>query len=639
MRATFRFLMRVFLAVFTIAALMVGSAGYLLVASIPDYSEDFRVTGLSAAVDILRDASAVPHISGTSQDDIYFALGFVHAQDRLGQLLRMRRESDGRGIKSMQVALPVEVEVALLAYSNGINAWISEIAEGGRGRGTPELLFLQSSIASWTPSDSLAIAEAFLASAREDPSASLWREEVRRQIPAGRPETPELYGAAPEPFLRAWGLPAERTASGQPIVLADVAGPLSLPAQWYLADLRFPSGPVIGATLPGLPMILVGRSDRLVWGVQSDGIASTAILDAIGVGAAGDFLRALQRLMKADDAVQASRWLDEVSVPGFAFVIADHETLIEWSTTPRQPGTPEDFRRIRRDRLDARQPVFSLDGAVAAQLDMVSDAARTLLPFMARKFWFYDPSMAGMSSNSAALREKVLARLARWNGDMDRMSPEPLIYSAWARALQRRVLEDEFPAMEALWGTPNSDFLYAVLSNRDGAAAWCDIRPSERLETCQYVVGLALDDALDWITDRYGDDSSAWYWGAEHALVMEWSAIRDTGLVGSLVSLMAPISGDPDTQRVSFYDSGAERPFDSRRGSNFQAVMSLADANSSRYIIPAGQSGHPLSRFHDNFLLLWTQGDYLTMTTDITVARGAAAGVTRLFPSTQAIAQ
>jgi len=57
------------------------------------------------------------------------------------------------------------------------------------------------------------------------------------------------------------------------------------------------------------------------------------------------------------------------------------------------------------------------------------------------------------------------------------------------------------------------------------------------------------------------------------------------------------------------------------------------------YAIPAGQSGHPLSRFYDNFLLLWTQGDYLTMTTDITVARGAAAGVTRLFPSTQAIAQ
>lgn len=634
MRATFRFLMRVLLAVFTIVALMVGSAGYLLVASIPDYSEDFRVTGLSAAVEILRDASAVPHISGTSQDDIYFALGFVHAQDRLGQLLRMRRESDGRGIKSMQVALPVEVEVALSAYSNGINAWISEIAEGGRGRGTPELLFLQSSIAPWTPSDSLAIAEAFLASAREDPSASLWREEVRRQIPAGRPETPELYGATPEPFLRAWGLPAERTASGQPIVLADVAGPLSLPAQWYLADLQLPSGPVIGATLPGLPMILVGRSDRLVWGVQSNGFASATIPDTNDVRTAADFLRALQRLMKADDAVQASVWLDEISVPGFAFVIADHEIMIEWPMTPRQLGTHENFRRIRRDRIDARQPVISLDGAVAVQLDSVSEAARTVLPFMAREFWFDDPAAGESSANFQALREDVLARLALWNGDMDRMSPEPLVYWAWVRALQRRILQDEFPAMETVWNMPNPDFLYTVLRDRDGAAAWCDVRLSERLESCQLMVGRALKDALDWITDRYGDDPDAWYWGAEHTLVMEWSAIRDAGLLGSLVSLVAPISGDPDTQRVSFFDAFADRPFDTRYGSNFQAVMSLADANSSRYIIPAGQSGHPLSRFYDNMLLPWARGDFLNMSTDVAVTRGAAAGVARLFPST-----
>ncbi|WP_306114961.1 MULTISPECIES: penicillin acylase family protein [unclassified Roseovarius] len=626
--------MKVFLVVATIAGLMVAAAGYLLIASVPDYSEDFTVTGTSATVEILRDASGVPHVSGTSREDIFFALGFVHAQDRLGQLLRMRRAAGARGTQTTQAVLPREVETALSAYSGGINAWISVIAEGGRGRGTPELLFLRSSIAPWTPSDSLAIAEAFLASLRENPSASLSREEVKSQIPTDRPDTPELYGAATETFLRAWGLPAERTASSQPIVLAEIAGPLSLPPQWYLADLQLPSGPVIGATLPGLPMILVGRSDRLIWGVQSVGFASATIPNTNEIRTAADFLRALQRLMNADDAVQASRWLDEISVPGFAFVIADHETLIEWPTTPRQPGTPEDFRRIRRDRLDARQPVFSLDGAVAVLLDSVSEASRILLPIMAREFWFDDPATGETPPDFQALREDVLARLALWNGDMDRMSPEPLVYWAWVRALQRRILQDEFPAMEAVWNTPNPEFLYAVLRNRDGAAAWCDVRLSEQLETCQQMVGRALKDALDWITDRYGDDPSVWYWGAEHKLVMEWSAICDAGLLGSLVSLIAPISGGPDTQRVSFFDAGADRLFDTRYGSNFQAVMSLADANSSRYIIPAGQSGHPLSRFYDNMLLLWTQGDFLNMSTDVGVARGAAAGVARLFPST-----
>ncbi len=638
MWALFRFLMKIVLAAATIAGLMAAAAGYLLIASVPDYSEDFTVTGIAETVEILRDASGVPHISGTSREDIFFALGFLHAQDRLGQLLRMRRAAGARGTQTMQATLPREVETALSAYSDGINPWISVIAEGGRGSGTPELLFLRSSIAPWTRSDSLAIAEAFLTSLRENPSASLSREEVKSQIPTGRPDTPELYGAATEPFLRAWGLPAERTASGQPIVLADIAGPLSLPAQWYLADLQLPSGPVIGATLPGLPMILVGRSDRLVWGVQSDGFASATIPDTNEVRTAADFLKVLQRLMKADDAVQASRLLDQVSVPGFAFVMADREALVEWPMTSGQPGRPEDFRRSRRDRLDARQPVFSLDGAVAVQLDSVSEASRTLLPIMARDFWFDDPATGETSPDFQTLREDVLARLALWNGDMDRMSPEPLVYWAWVRALQRRILQDEFPVMAAVWNTPNPDFLYAVLRDRDGAAGWCDVRPSEQLESCQLMVGRALKDALDWITDRYGDDPSAWYWGAEHTLVMEWSAIRDAGLLGSLVSLVAPISGDPDTQRVSFFDAVADRPFDTRYGSNFQAVMSLADANSSRYIIPAGQSGHPLSRFYDNLLLLWTQDDFLNMSTDVGVARGAAAGVTRLFSSTQAIA-
>ena len=636
MRATFRFLMGAFLALVTVAALIAGSAVFLLVASIPDYSEDFRVSDLLGEVEILRDASAVPHISGTSQGDIYFALGFAHAQDRLGQLLRMRSASSGQRAQSTRAALPLEVEAALSAYADGINAWINEIAKGGRGRGTPELLFLQSSIVPWTPTDSVAIAEVFLAGLGESPDRSVWKEQVKRQIPAGRPDIPELYSTAFEPFLRAWGFSGTRTASGQPVVLADIAGPLSLPAQWYLANLRLPSGPVIGATLPGLPMVLVGRSDRLVWGVQSSNLSIATIPET---GTVGDFLNVFQRLMKADDAVEASRWLDEISVPGFAFVIADRNTLIEWPTPPRQAERLDNFRKQRRDNLNMRQPVFSLDGAGAVQLDTVSEAARTLLPMMAREFWFNDPSMTGMPSGSKVLREQILTLLARWNGDMNRMSPEPLIYWAWVRALQRRILEDEFPAIETVWATPNPDLLYAILSNRDGAAAWCDIRPSERLETCQYVIGLALDDALDWITDRYGDDPNTWFWGAEHALVMEWSAIRDVGTVGQLASLVAPISGDPDTQLFSFFDTSASRPFDSRHGSNFLAVMSLADANSSRYIIPAGQSGHPLSRFYDNFLVLWTQGKFLDMTTDITVAKGAAAGVMRLFPSTPVIAR
>ena len=75
------------LAVFASGLAVSGVVYFLLRASVPDYDEDFRVAGIEGPVDILRDAAAIPHISADSAADAYFALGFVHAQDRLGQLL------------------------------------------------------------------------------------------------------------------------------------------------------------------------------------------------------------------------------------------------------------------------------------------------------------------------------------------------------------------------------------------------------------------------------------------------------------------------------------------------------------------------------------------------------------------------
>ncbi len=52
--------------------------------------------GISAPVDIFRDADGVPHIWAESSDDLYFAQGWVHAQDRAWQLEFQRRVGRGR---------------------------------------------------------------------------------------------------------------------------------------------------------------------------------------------------------------------------------------------------------------------------------------------------------------------------------------------------------------------------------------------------------------------------------------------------------------------------------------------------------------------------------------------------------------
>ena len=636
MKKLFGVLLWTFLAIIAIAAATIGLAGYLLTASVPDYNEDFSVSGIEGPVDILRDSSAIPHISAASTADIYFGLGFVHAQDRLGQMLRAREAGEANSLSPRVRELDPAVSNALEAYANGVNAWIQEIAKGGRGRGAPELLLLDGAIRQWKPSDSLDIAQSFLTSLRPQEKLAGPHDPGEEIIPEDRPKTPELLSYRPGASLNAWTVPANRTVSGVPIIAADITGSLSLPSQWYLADIRLPAGPVVGATLPGVPFVIVGQSKSVAWAFRS--IASPARDDASAATlepGAEAFLTALNRLQRSSTASDAVDAVASLSLAGLEVLTADSRTLARWPGTrndqPVSARTP-DFRNLRLNALDERQPVFSIDGVIATQQDSVSAAARSLLPLMAKELWFNTPAAETEVNAASGLRTDVLNQLARWNGDMERLSPDPLVFWAWVRALQRRVLEDEFPEMEHLWTRSNPGFLYAVLTDRDGSAAWCDIRPSERRETCDELILMALDDALEWLVKRHGRDPSAWYWGSEHAIVMEWTAISSGGVIDDIVNLTASASGGPDTQKATLFSLWDETPFDARRGTNFQAVMSLAENDDTYFITPAGQSAHPFSRFYDNLFSRWMRGEYLIMTTDLSIARSAAAGLSRLSP-------
>src|SRR3982751_4906096 len=84
--------------VFTLVAALVGLAGlfFLLRQSLPRTEGEVAVTGLSRPVEILRDTYGIPHIFAATLDDAHFALGYVHAQDRLWQMEMNRRVAAGR---------------------------------------------------------------------------------------------------------------------------------------------------------------------------------------------------------------------------------------------------------------------------------------------------------------------------------------------------------------------------------------------------------------------------------------------------------------------------------------------------------------------------------------------------------------
>ncbi|MDO5614282.1 MAG: penicillin acylase family protein [Paracoccus sp. (in: a-proteobacteria)] len=338
MLTLFRWLLRItigMIAAFVAATVLVW---YFAIRSLPDYDSAFSVPGISAPVDIIRSTENVPHIFGQSDDDVFFALGLAHAQDRLFQMLALRRAAQGRlseiygertlpaddlarrlGLtrlagQALESQTP-QARAALDAYARGVNEWIRQINEGARGRGAPEFFIYPGDIAYWQPADSLAILKLMAVAS----SSALADEVLRARLslaapgrgadllappggmalpdyaglfPGARLLPPERLPPAPDrATVLAGFLPADaglsasavaiaptRTAMGGAILANDPQGPLTAPGLWYLARLELSSGGVIGGTVPGLPLVLSGRNTALAWGITPAALDDTDVL-------------------------------------------------------------------------------------------------------------------------------------------------------------------------------------------------------------------------------------------------------------------------------------------------------------------------------------------------------------------------
>jgi len=74
----------------------IGGIWLWLFGTMPPVEGRVRLSGLKAPVTVARDDLGIPHITADSEEDAYFALGFVHAQDRLWQMEIQRRLGAGR---------------------------------------------------------------------------------------------------------------------------------------------------------------------------------------------------------------------------------------------------------------------------------------------------------------------------------------------------------------------------------------------------------------------------------------------------------------------------------------------------------------------------------------------------------------
>ncbi len=314
----------------SLAALLIVVAialGLWLRGSLPDFRGSLRVPGIEAPVNIIRDANAVPHIFAARELDAYYALGFVHAGDRLWQMDLMRRLAAGRlseifgepalstdklmrtlGLHALagQAAEQVTPAVrnALDAYAAGVNAWLDH----GEQSLPPEFLALRYRPEEWQPADSLAWGKLMAWQLAGDMRQEILRarlaeilppKSVDQLLPSGIGQTEEQRAAqaqtsaAPSPTLsgqqarafldllgpgfdrasasNVWAIGPERTATGGAILANDPHLGLSVPIPWYLARIESPKLAVRGATVPGVPFMVLGHNRHIAWGITNTG--------------------------------------------------------------------------------------------------------------------------------------------------------------------------------------------------------------------------------------------------------------------------------------------------------------------------------------------------------------------------------
>jgi penicillin amidase len=299
--------------VWLVLPLLLGTAvlWLTLCRSLPQVQGQLVLSGLTAPVQVARDAAGVPHIRAASDADAFFALGYVHAQERMWQMDYKRRLGQGRlseiaGVaalpsdklmRTLGLAHAAEQALAelgsrersaLSAYARGVNAWIDSAPVL-----PPEFYVNGIRPARWNEADSLLMIKLLAFSLGAN-----YRNELGNQVLVnhlGLTAASELVGAplswqGPQVDTRsrlaaladrlqtehgiggegigsnAWAVAGRHTRDGLPLLASDPHLAQQIPSGFFLVALDGDRLHVAGATLPGVPAVVFGHNANVAWG-------------------------------------------------------------------------------------------------------------------------------------------------------------------------------------------------------------------------------------------------------------------------------------------------------------------------------------------------------------------------------------
>ncbi len=286
-------------------------------AVLAQHAGNISIDGLKERVEVIRDRWGIPHIYAQNQDDLFFAQGFIAAQDRLWQIDMWRRIGVGEtaevlgasGVAGDRFARLVryrgdmqaewtsyssDTQQIATSFTRGINAYIAHIGD----RLPIEFQLLKYRPGLWKPEDILTRMSGIImcrnfrsevdrarliAAVGVDKARWLAPTDPAREFtldaaldPASLPAsifsgyeaaTKALDFARVPPGSNNWAVDATRSASGKPMLASDPHRSLALPSLRYLVHLNAPGWNVIGGGEPALPGVAIGHNDHVAWGM------------------------------------------------------------------------------------------------------------------------------------------------------------------------------------------------------------------------------------------------------------------------------------------------------------------------------------------------------------------------------------
>ncbi len=304
-------------------------AGFIFIQrSGTDYAFMLETDGVEAAVEVVFDDMAVPHIYADSETDALYALGYVHASERLWQMDLLRRAGAGelsallgkdmvendqylrtlgmrdaadRATKAFQAEAPLQIQAAAAAYLEGVNRFISEghtpleyrlvgstpapfdtrdmyCATGFMAysfaihlKTEPILDWMKANLAPAYVTDLATTPDGFTRiPVHGRPANSIAPAAAMRDISGLSIKVAALDAVRPVPQWigsNAWVIGGDKTASGEVIFCNDAHMAYASPSVWYEAHIVTPDVEYYGNHIAGLPFPAIGHTRSHAWGI------------------------------------------------------------------------------------------------------------------------------------------------------------------------------------------------------------------------------------------------------------------------------------------------------------------------------------------------------------------------------------